>query len=96
MLEEKENKKKRELEEKEKRKQERADKKRIIEETAKRNKEQRAQVCSRRQQDKHQRRYLGRKRIPLQQTVVLALLALQLSMVELMIKILVMLLLKSY
>ena len=43
----------------------------------------------------HQRGYLGRKRIPLQQTVVLALLTLQLPMVELMIQILVMLLLKS-
>ena len=48
MLEEKENKKKRELEEKEKRKQERAEKKRIREETAKRNKEQRAQKAQER------------------------------------------------
>jgi len=43
MLEEKENKKKRELEGKEKRKQERAEKKWLREETAKRNKERRAQ-----------------------------------------------------
>ena len=52
MLEEKENKKKRELEQKENRKQEGAEKKRIREETAKRNKEQRAQKAQERLQRK--------------------------------------------